>query len=79
MARFMRWWHRWRELFTIGGYFVMLGSMLSALWIGFCFIEQANANTMAVTELQAWKEMTEVALARMEQKIDDIHESVVEK
>ena len=79
MAKLLKFYHRWHEFITVCGYFVMLGTIVCGLWQGFIFIAQANANTVAVTELQLWKEQTVISFARFEQKLDDIHEAVVKK
>lgn len=79
MAKILRFWHRWRDIIQVGGFLVMMGSISCGLWQGFVFIQQANANTIAIGDLQLWKEQTAIGLARMEQKIDDIKDAVVEK
>lgn len=63
----------YHEAIQIGGYLVMLGTIGCALYQGFQFIQSANANTQAISELQTWKSDTSIGLARLEQKIDDIY------
>ncbi len=79
MTKILRFYHRWRELSTIIGYFIMLGSILTGLWIGFSFIAQANENTARIDSLELWRAGTAITLARIEQKLDDVHDATVKK
>ena len=63
----------------LGGYLVMLGTILGGLYIGFSFVATANANTTAVADLQTFKSDTQIAIASMQQEIHDLHEYLIPK
>ena len=51
----------------LGGFLALVGSILTGLWMGFCFIAAANANTSAIATLQQFQETTVVKLAVQEE------------
>ena len=75
----LRFYHRWREFINVGFAVAMLFSILGGLWQGFTFIQQAQANTLAVSDIQIWKAQTTVNLAVMQQEIHDIWRVTVKK
>lgn len=78
MPALFKFWHRWRDFIQLAGYFVMLGTILTALYMGFCFIETANATAETVSKLQEFKEDTRIAIATQKEDTQYIKDRLSE-
>ena len=67
-------WYKFTPYLQIGGYFVMLGSILSGVYVCVQFVDKASEAMAAVSELQEFKADTKVSIAVMQQEVHDIHE-----
>jgi len=78
-----RFYRTYQDAIQIGGFLIMFSTIVGGIgttaWIGFKFINQANANTERIDHLESWQSEISIALARFEQKVDDIHDVVVKK
>lgn len=76
MPKIIRFYHRWQDLIQLVGFITMFGTLCGGIYMICNFISTANANTLAISDLQIWKSDTAVAMARMQQEVHDIHEWV---
>lgn len=67
-----RLYERFTPYIQLGGFLAVLGSVLAGMWVGFCFIASANANTQAIATLQQFQETTVVTLAVQKATDDNI-------
>ena len=69
MKKFLRYWHRWKDLAQFVGYIILLFSVLSGLWIGFTFITTANATADSVVKIKEKDRQRDDAITRMDYNI----------
>jgi len=76
MAKILKFWHQWSWAVSACGFFVILGTLGTGLYIGACFIETANASAAAVIRLEEFRQNTEIILAMQKEDNQNIKEQL---
>lgn len=58
----------------VGGYLIMLGTLVAALFMGFSFLQKTNEANAAVLDIQLWRATVTPDLSALKQEVHDIHE-----
>ena len=60
----------------VGGYFVMLGSIFTGLWMIYSFIQQGNASAATLNDYAQFKEETQQQLSSLQRGQEDMSKEV---
>lgn len=63
----------------MGGFFTLMGTLLTGLWMVYGFIAQGNASAATLVDYESFKTETKIKLAEIQQEVHDVHEWVKPK